>query len=133
MNAALATQACWIINRILWGRPEPGELRLEGGIVTFTSDGHGLVFRSPLAQVRASFPRVFPPFLHSSIGVKLTVRGKTYRLVFAWAEYRGWQLRPGGDISFGPRWSIAREGVKPAQAAVQQWRAALEKSTNGGH
>lgn len=140
MDAELATQACRIRNRILWGRSEPCELRLTGGIVTYTSENHGLLFRVPLAEVRASFPTVLLPFLqHHNIGVKLTVHGKTYRLVFAWVEYHGWQKAPEDYAPAGytwrgyrPRWSITREGVKSAKAAVQQWRAALEQPANGG-
>lgn len=133
MDAELAIQACRIRDRILWGRSEPCELRLRGGIVTYTSEDRGLLFRVPLAEVRASFPTVLLPFLfHSNIAVKLTVHGKTYRLIFAWVEYLGWQLLFGNEISFGPRWSITKEGVKSAKAAVQQWRAALEQPANGG-
>src|SRR5260370_1367795 len=57
MDDKLATPACWIRNRILWIKSESGELRLEGGLVTFTSGARGSVFRAPLEDVRASLGR----------------------------------------------------------------------------
>ena len=111
-------------------KSEPGELRLEDGLITFTSKDRGLVFRAPLEKVRASFPK-----LYFGIGAKLAVHGKTYRLSFAPVQYHGWTASSDlkGGTSYGPTWSIAREDVGPARAAVQQWRTALEQPMNGSH
>jgi hypothetical protein len=128
MVGELTTRARW---RRFW-QSEPGELRLEGGLVSFTSDDRGPVFRAPLEEVRASFPKVlFPDF---GVGIKLAVHGKTYRLSFA----RGhvvWTA-PGGRGSgggFGPGLEFPGEDTVLARAVVQRWRAALEKATNGGY
>lgn len=137
MDDKLATPACWIRNRILWIKSESGELRLEGGLVTFTSGARGSVFRAPLEEVRASFPKVFFPVPAFGIGIKVAVHGKTYRLSFVRVQYVGWRSSPGGGVGggggFGPTWSVSREDVKPAKAAVLQWRAVFEQPTSGSY
>jgi hypothetical protein len=78
------------------------------------------------------------PVPYFGIGVKLAVNDKTYRFSFirnfVEEQYIGWTSTsdPGGGTSFGPTWLITREDAKPAKAAVQKWRAALEQPTNGG-
>jgi hypothetical protein len=59
MGDALATPACLIGRLGPWGKFEPGELRLEGGQVAFTSQERGLVFQAPVQEVRASFPKLY--------------------------------------------------------------------------
>lgn len=146
------TAAVWRIRyRILWIKPEPGVLHLEDGLLTFnladadvmadhellslTSADRNSVFRAPLKEVRASFPKVIFPIPSFGVGVKLAVQGETYWLSFVWWQYMGWGASPnygGGGTSFGPTWSIALKDFKPARAAVRQWRAALEQPPNSG-
>ncbi len=93
--------------------------------------------RGQLKEVRISFPRVIFPIPYFGVGVKLAVYGKTYRLSFVPMQYIGWTNSSSGSSSgvggFGPTWSFSGKDFKPARAAVQQWRATLEKPTNGGH
>jgi hypothetical protein len=120
MGALLATSA-WLIGLpLLWAKPERGELRLEGGLVAFTLEESGLVFRVPVEEVRASFPKMY-----LGVGAKLAVRGKTYRLWFV----------PLVSISdpHGAHTSMAWQYFAPVRARVRQWRAALEPPTNGDH
>ncbi len=131
MDDELATPACRIRFRIVWMKSESGELRLESGRVTFTSENGRSVFSAPLEEVRASFPKVIFPIPCFGGGVKLAVHGKTYRLSFVPVQYAGWTNSPCGG--FGPTWSMSLKDFKPAKAAVRQWRAALEKPANSGH
>ena len=117
---------------------EPGELRLKDGLIAFTSS-RGLLFRAPLDEVRASFPKVILPVPYFGIGVKLTVNSKTYRLSFmrnfVQSQYLGWKADSyvsESGISIGPTWRITRKDAEPAKTAVRQWRAALEQPTNSG-
>lgn len=131
------TAAAWRVRyRImyLWIASEPGELRLEDGLLAFRSEDRGLVFRAPLAEVRASFPKLIFPIPCFGVGVKLAVHGETYRLSFVWWRYTGWGTTPGGggSIGIGPTWSIPVKAFRPARAIVRQWRAVLEKPANGG-
>ena len=119
MDDKLATLAYQIKLAFLIGKP--GELRLEDGFIAFTSGGR-LVFRASLPEVRTSFPKVtffaFIPFFEA--GIKLTVRGNTYRLSFVPYEYSRW----------GSQWWFSGEDVKQGRAAVRQWRAVLGQPTN---
>src|SRR5260370_7742843 len=117
------------------GEPEPGELRLEGGLVAFTSENSGLVFRAPLEDVRDSFPKVIFPITYFGVGVKLAVHGTTYRLSFLPVQYLGSKPIPNysGGTSFGPTWSFSGKDFKPPKAALRQWRAALHKPPNNRH
>src|SRR5215469_5726655 len=68
MYDKLATRPTHIKLCILVGKP--GELRLEDGFIAFTLGNGSLVFRAPLREVRASFPKVnffgpFPLFSHT--------------------------------------------------------------------
>jgi hypothetical protein len=113
MDDKLATPASQIKFRILLGKP--GELRLEDGFIAFTS-GHGdLVFRAPLQEARASFPKatlfVFIPLF--GIGINLAVGGNTYRFLLLPYEY-----------AVG-HWEFSWQDLKQGRAAVRQWRAAL--------
>jgi len=121
MAAELATPAWMIGLRLLWGKPERGELRLDGGLVAFTSEDIGLVFRAPVEEVRASFPKMY-----LGVGAKLAVRGKTYRLWFV-------PLVTVSDPGRGYHTSMAWEYFDQARARARRWRAALEPPTNGGH
>jgi hypothetical protein len=128
------TAAVWRIKyRLLWIKPEPGELRLEDGLVTFTSEDRE-VFCAPLMDVRASFPMVIFPIPSFGVGVKLTVHGETYRLAFVWWQYMGWGATPnygGGGTILGSTWSIVSKDFKPARASVRQWRTALGQPAEG--
>lgn len=133
MDAELATQVHWIRNRILW-KSESCWLLLEGGLVVLTSQDHRLIFRAPLAEVRASFPKMLFPFLYASMFAILTVRGQTYRLSFAPSmRYLGWKATsdPLGGTSFGPSSAVSDKDVQQAKYDVQAWRAALERPPNG--
>jgi len=77
MDGGLATPACLVGRLGPWGKFDPGELSLSEGSVAFRSDAHGVVFRAPLEEVRARFPK-----LYFGIGVKLAVADKAYRLWF---------------------------------------------------
>jgi hypothetical protein len=128
MDDKLATRATQVKFRILPGKP--GSLRLEDGFIAFTLGDGTLVFRAPLHEMRASFPKVtlfwvFPLF---GTGVKLAMGGNTYRLLFVPIEYKlGWGSTPGSgatwSASWGPTWSFSWEGLKQGRAAVRQWRA----------
>ena len=139
MGGELATPASRIRFRVLWMKFEPGKLYLKDGLISFISDAHGLLFRAPLDEVRASFPKMIFPVPYFGTGVKLAVNGTIYRLSFmrnfVQEQYIGWTSDNYGaesGTSFGPTWLITREDAKPAKAAVQKWRAALERPTNGG-
>lgn len=132
MDDELKAAVCRIRYRILWIKSEPGELRLEDGLVAFTSEYRDLVFRAPLEEVKASFPRVIFPIPYFGVGVKLAVHGENYRLSFVRVQYVGWTSSPGSG-GFGPTWSISVKDFKPARAAVRQWRAAFEQPANGSH
>jgi len=100
-----------------WGNPRA--LYLEDGFIAFTLDDGSLVFRAPLQEVRASFPKVtflvFIPLF--GIGINLASGGNTYRLSFV----------PFGYGSVGGRmgWTFGWGDVKQARATVRQWRAVL--------
>jgi hypothetical protein len=139
MDGQLATPARQLKFRVLRMTSERGELRLKDGLITFTSDARGLLFRAPLDEVRASFPKLIFPVPYFGIGVKLTVNGKTYRLSFmrnsAQSRYLGWKADSypsEGGTSIGPTWLITRPDTEPAKAAVRQWRAAFERQANSG-
>jgi hypothetical protein len=131
MDDKLATPASQLKFRILFSRP--GELRLEDGFIAFTSGGGDLVFRAPLQEARASFPKVtsffgIPTF---GTGINLAAGGNTYRFSFLPYKY-GWGSVPGGG-GIGLGWSFSGQDVKQGRAAVRQWRAALGLHTNRGH
>ena len=94
MGGELSTPACQIKSHILWIKFEPGWLQLKDGLIAFKSEASGLLFRVPLAEVRASFPKVIFPVPYFGTGVKLAVNGKTYRLSFIRnfmeSQYIGW-------------------------------------------
>jgi hypothetical protein len=140
MGGELSTPACQIKSHVLWMKFEPGWLQLKDGLIAFKSEARGLLFRAPLAEVRASFPNVIFPVPYFGTGVKLAVNDRTYRLSFirnfVQSQYIGWtsdSLGAEGSTSFGPTWVITREDAKPAKAAVQQWRAALGLLADRGH
>jgi hypothetical protein len=128
MGDVLATPACLIGRLGPWGKFEPGELRLEGGLVAFRSQERGLVFQAPLQEVRASFPK-----LYLGAGAKLAVGGKTYRLWFvplqsmAGEVDRGYGDEPDRTVVAGNKMLLGDFG--PARAAVRRWRAALSSAT----
>jgi hypothetical protein len=113
MDDKLATPASQLKFRILLGKP--GELRLEDGFIAFTSGDGDLVFRAPLQEARASFPKatiaVWLPI--PGIGINLAVGGNTYRFMLLQHEV--------GHGGFEFSW----QDLKQARAAVRQWRAAL--------
>jgi len=113
MDDKLVTPASQLKFRILLGKP--GELRLEDGFIAFTSGNGDLVFRAPLQEARASFPKVtlfvFLPLF--GIGINLAVGGNTYR--FLLLPY---------DYAWG-HWEFSWQELKQGRAAVRQWRAAL--------
>lgn len=128
MDDKLATPATRIKFRILVGKP--GELRLEDGFIAFTLGDGSLVFRAPLHEVRASFPKVtfFGPFPLFGTGINLAVGGNTYRLVFVPIKYKRWGGVPSSVTSvrsIGPDWSFSGGDVEQARAAVRQWRPVL--------
>src|SRR5260370_29800533 len=122
----------------MWGsalRSGAWELLLEDGVITVTpQDGH-LLFRAPLEEVHATFPKfiwLFPPgFPVFGIGMNLTFGGTTYRLSFVGVEYEAKARFTGVDgvMASGPSWSVSLKDFKPARAAVRQWRAALPHPT----
>lgn len=119
MDQKLATLATQSKFAILVGKP--GELRLEDGFIAFTLGDSSLVFRAPLEEVRASFPKVtfLGPFPLFGTGINLAVDGNTYRLLFVPFNY--WALN----------WSFSSQDVKQGRAAVQQWRAVLGQPAKG--
>lgn len=133
MDEKLATPASQMKFRILLARR--GELRLEDGFIAFTSGDGDLVFRAPLQEARASFPKVtfFGPFPLFGTGINLAVGGNTYRFSFLPYEYERWGSVPGGQGGIGPTWSFSWKDVRQGRAAVRQWRAALGLPTNRGH
>jgi hypothetical protein len=131
MDGGLATPACLVGRLGPWGSFDTGELSLSEGMVAFTSDAHGLVFRAPLEEARARFLR-----LYFGIGLKLVVGDKAHRLWFVRLQsMRGERERDFGD---GSEWTVVAgnkfllSDVSPARAAVRQWRAALPRPTHGG-
>jgi len=129
MDDRLATPA-YQVNSFIIGqhRIEPGELCLEDGLIAFTSEGDRLVFRAPLPEVRASFPKViFPaiPIPFFGVAIKLTIRGSTYLLSFVRVRYE----REGSWSNSRSSWFFSWEDFEPARAAVRQWRAALGQPT----
>ena len=125
MDDELATRATQVRFRVLLGKP--GELRLEDGFIAFTSGDGSLVFRAPLQQVGASFPKVtfFGPFPLFGTGINLAVGGTIYRLFFVPFEYQRWGRPTGSATGTGPTWSFTWKEVKQGRAVVRQWRAAL--------
>jgi hypothetical protein len=120
--------------RVKFGFPskESGWLHLESdGFISFKYRGD-LVFRVPVEEVRASFPKVtfvqlFYPLFDA--GIKLVVRGKTYRLLFVHGEYDQDTGVGGGLIT----WSFSGKDVERGQATAGQWRAAFGQPVNSGH
>jgi hypothetical protein len=129
MDGELSTPACQIKSHVLWMKFEPGWLQLKDGHIAFKSEARGLIFRTPLDEVRASFPKVIFPVPYFGTGVTLAVNGKTYRLsfmhYFVQTQYMGWTGSSSWSPGIGPTWRITREDAEPAKAAVRQWRAAL--------
>jgi hypothetical protein len=104
MGDALATPACLIGRLGPWGKFEPGELRLEDGRITFTSQERGLVFQAPVQEVRASFPKMY-----FGVTAKLAVGGKTYRLWFVPMEsMAGERESEFGEGRIGRWWPATR-------------------------
>jgi len=109
-----------------------GQLRLEDGFVAFILGDGSLVFRAPVQEARASFPKVtffviFPLF---GTGINLTVSGDTYRLLLVPFEYERWGNSMPGPAG-GPSWSVSWKDVKQGRAAVRQWRAVLGQPATG--
>ena len=127
MDGVLATPVCLMGHLGPWGKFEPGELRLEGGLVAFTWEDRGLVFRAPLQEVRASFPRMY-----FGAGAKMAVRGETYRLWFVPLQSMAGEQDTidGGTVVAGNKMLVKDFG--PARGVVRQWRAAFEQPTKGG-
>jgi hypothetical protein len=133
MDRELETLAC----RVKFGIPskESGWLHLDSdGFISFKYRGD-LVFRAPLQEVRASFPKVtFVPwgaFIRDA-GIKLVVDGKTYQLLFVPLKF-SWVGRAGGRWGWGPNWHWSWKEVKQGKATARQWRAALGQPINSGH
>ena len=136
MDGELYTTAAPIKFGILPGKP--GKLSLEYGFIAFTLGDGSLVFRAPLEEVRASFPKVMffvgllPLF---GTGINMVVGRKTYRLWFVPFEYKLSRLRsvPGSgatwSASWGQQWSFSPKDVRRGRAAVRQWRAAFGQQT----
>lgn len=124
MDDELATPATQMKFRILPGKP--GELRLEDGFIAFKLGDGSLVFRAPLQEVRASFPKVtfFGGFPLFGTGINLAVGENTYRLFFVPFEYTRWGSVPGSG-GIGPTWSFSWGDFKRARAAVREWRPVL--------
>jgi hypothetical protein len=121
----LITPACLLGRLGPWGKFDPGELSLSEGIVAFTSSAHGLVFRAPLQEVRARFPK-----LYFGIGIKLAVRDKTYRLWFVRLQSMRGEQVGGETVVVGFKFRL--RDVDPARVASRQWRAALSTATHSG-
>jgi hypothetical protein len=119
MDGGLTTSACLVGRLGLWGKADPGELSLSEGSVAFTSDAHGLIFRVPLQEVRARFPK-----LYFGLGIKLAVGDKAYRLLFVRLQsMRGQTDIDGQTVVAGNQFLLSDVG--PARVAVRQWRSAL--------
>jgi hypothetical protein len=119
MDSGLVTPACLLGRLGPWGRFDSGELSLSEGIVAFSFDDHGLVFRAPVEEVRVRFPK-----LYFGTGIKLTVGGKAYRLWFVpLRSMRGETTSDGETVAAGNKFFL--DDVGPARAAVRKWRAAL--------
>lgn len=119
--------------RILFSKP--GELRLEDGFIAFTSGDGDLVFRAPLQEARASFPKVtfFGPIPLFGTGINLALGGNTYRFSLLPYEYGPLSSIPGHhEATGGLAWSFTWADLKQGRAAVRQWRAALGLPTNRG-
>ncbi|WP_328523986.1 hypothetical protein [Kribbella sp. NBC_00359] len=126
VEGGLRTLACLGGRLGPWGKFDLGELSLSEGILTFTSDAHGPIFRAPVPAVRARFPK-----LYFGIGIKVAVGDKVCRLWFVrWQSMRGQTERDGDMIMAGNEFLLSDVG--PAKAAVRQWRAALSQPTLGG-
>jgi hypothetical protein len=105
---------------------ESGWLHLDSdGFISFKYRGD-LVFRAPLQEVRASFPKV--TFLWGAFfrdaGIELVVGGETYRLLFVPLE---------SSETAESSWSWSLKDVKQGKATARQWRAALGQPVNSGH
>jgi len=105
---------------------ESGWLHLDSdGFISFEYRGD-LVFRAPLQEVRASFPKVtflWGVFFRDA-GIELVVGGETYRLLFV-----PFQSSEEGESS----WSWSLKDVKQGKATARRWRAALGQPVNSGH
>jgi hypothetical protein len=119
-------------------KTDPGLLCLQGDDVAFTLENGSPVFRAPVKEIRASFPKLMLPLLkYSYIGTKLAVDGTTYRLSFVPVQYSGtrivkrlWETYE--DV--GPSWSFGtQEDVERARVSLDQWMAVLGKPANSGH
>ena len=142
MDDQLVTPAYLVNSFLMAGSTKPGELRFEDGFIAFTVRDGRLVFRAPVQEVRASFPKgvlLFPGSLipRSGIGMRLTIHRDTYRLSFVPVTCEseatsGWS-NVGGSLMWGPgrkwSWSVSPRDIPPARAAVRQWRAALGQPT----
>jgi hypothetical protein len=94
--------------------------------VALTSDAHGLVFRAPLQEARARFPK-----LYFGIGVKLAVGDKAYRLWFVRLQFMHRETdMHGRTVVAGNKFLLSDVG--PARVAVREWRAVLSQPTRGG-
>lgn len=127
-----ATPAWRSERKVLWmdHLAGEGELRLAGGVVTFTEGGQ-LIFRAPLDMVNVSFPKAscpwpfpFPPWFN--VAVKLEAGGTTCKALFFAPHHEGRGWHPAGlGMEYGSSWDIPMSDIKTARAAVRRWRAAL--------
>jgi hypothetical protein len=121
MDEVLSTPACLLGVLGPWGRVRNGELTLSEGVLTFTRPGaREPLFRVPVDEVRARMPR-----LYFGLGLKLTARGKRYRI---WFVQMRWGQTGGTGTSFSVSRGFNLKEVGPARSATQRWRTALSRT-----
>jgi len=107
---------------LLWGKVEGGELTLSDGRLTLTTSGETR-FSVPVDEARFRFPMIY-----FGLGVKLRVRGESYR---AWFSESLHSARGEGNLSDGPVSSFSTSDIPGAREATRQWRAAVAVGEQG--
>lgn len=123
-EASVRNRVCRLGRFGPWGKADPGELSLSGGVLRFRSDARGLLFEASIAEVRFRIPKRY-----FGIGLKLIVDGRSYPFWFVPMTSMTGTSAIGGGTNIGGN-SFPLSAVGPAKEAVREWKAMLQTPTS---